>query len=57
MTVAQLLMLGVFGGIGYVTILREEELNRVLAFVGKAFADAFAQIGGTSKKAAKENSA
>ena len=55
MTIAQLLMLGVFGGIGYVTILKEEELNRVLASIGAVVGKAFSKVGSSSKKAVNES--
>ena len=55
MTIAQLLMLGVFGGIGYVTILKEEELNRVLASIGAVVGKAFSNVGSSSKKAVNES--
>lgn len=54
MTLAQLLMLAAFGGLGYVAFFKEEELNAVLAKVGTAVAEAYSKIGkGSSSKAEK----
>ena len=56
MTVAQLLMLAVFGGIGYATFYKEEELNLVLAKVGTVIAGAYSKIDKSSAKAGKAKS-
>ena len=56
MTVAQLLMLAAFGGIGYATFFKEEELNRLLAKIGTVIAGAYAKIDKSSGQAGKAES-
>ena len=56
MTIAQLLMLAAFGGIGYAAFFKEEEVNVVLAKVGTVVADAYAKIDKSSPQAGKSKS-
>ena len=50
MTVAQLLMLAAFGGIGYATFFKEDELNIIFAKVGAVVADVYAKVDKSSAR-------
>ena len=53
MTLAQILLLAIFGVIGYGTIVKEAETNTVIATVGKYVGAAYGRVEGLVSKKSK----
>lgn len=50
MTLVQLLVLAAFGGLGYVTFYKEEDVDKALAQAGTIIADLYAKVDKSSRK-------
>jgi len=53
MALAQIVLLALFGGLGYATIAKESETNALLASVGKAIATAYGTLETVMSKKTK----
>lgn len=53
MTLVQILVLAAFGGLGYLTFFREEDVDRALAKSGSVIADVYGKLEKTVSKKAK----
>lgn len=53
MALAQILLLALFGGLGYATIAKESETNALLGSLGKAIATAYATLETVMSKKTK----
>jgi len=56
MTLAQIILLALFGGLGYATIKKEDELNALLATLGELIGGAYSKVEGVVSKKTKSSS-